>query len=101
MRSDVIRAPSRLDRSGKFLPIVQGESQISRRMALAAMPHGLGAVRAAIPYGVALDIGLIALVGIEHRRPKAPQTSLINRKQQPVLRPPSPHPPQAQQHSLD
>src|SRR5580700_2650778 len=82
---DIVRAPARLEGPGKFLPIVQGEGQVARCMALTAMTQGLRQIGASVPYSVTLDVWLKALVGVEHRRPDAHQASLVERKCQRVL----------------
>ena len=48
--TDVEGAPARGQRTGEFLPVVEGERQIAGRMALAAMRQCFREIGAAVPF---------------------------------------------------
>src|ERR1700730_1584068 len=52
----VVRAPTCLHRPCKFFPVVQRKRNISRRVTLTTMSHGLSEICAAIPFSTAVDI---------------------------------------------
>src|SRR5882762_979494 len=82
---DVVCAPAGLDSSAEFLPVVQREEKIPWRMTLAAVTQCLGEIRAAIPLGAAVDMGLEALIGVEKHRPHAHEAALVEGKCQRIF----------------
>ena len=55
-------------------------------MTFAAVLHGFDQVGAAIPFGAAVDIRFVALIGIEEYRPDTHQCALIERERERVPR---------------
>src|ERR1700688_4328130 len=82
---NVVSAPTGLHRSCEFLSAVQRKKEISRRMALATVFHCLGKVGTAIPFGAALNVGFITLMGIKQARPEAHEAALVKRKDKSIV----------------
>src|SRR5476649_615869 len=79
---DVVGTPASLYGACKFMPVVQRKKQISRRMALTTVFHGLDQVGTPIPIGAALNVGCVALVRIKQERPQTHEAALVKRKDQ-------------------